>query len=79
MEQQWNDIGGGRLEDLEKNLSYATLSTTNSTWTALGVNLGLCSEKLATNFLCYDKAQKRSLRKPEITLFNKSAEGNIWI
>jgi hypothetical protein len=30
-----------------------TLSTTNFIWTALGVNPGLCDEKLAINCLCY--------------------------
>jgi hypothetical protein len=31
----------------------ATLSTTNPTWTDLGVNQSLCSEKLAANCLSY--------------------------
>jgi hypothetical protein len=40
------------------------------TWTTLGVNLGLCTEKLATAYLCCGKAQKHSVtvRKAEIVV-----------
>jgi len=32
-----------------KTHTHTTLSTTNPTWTALQLNLGLCDERLATN------------------------------
>jgi hypothetical protein len=38
----------------EKTCPSATLSTTNSTRTVLGANLGFCGEKLVTNCLSYD-------------------------
>jgi hypothetical protein len=41
----------GKLKNLEKTCPSATLSTTNPTWTNLGVNLGLFCERLATNHL----------------------------
>jgi hypothetical protein len=35
----------------------ATLSTTNPTWTVLGMNLGLCHEKPVTNRVSYGTAR----------------------
>lgn len=42
----------GKAKFLEKNLSSATLSTTNIAWTGLGLNLHLCNERLKTNHHC---------------------------
>jgi hypothetical protein len=36
---------------LKKSCPCATLSTINPTWTGLGLNLGLCGERLTTNCL----------------------------
>jgi hypothetical protein len=44
-----------------KTCSSATLSTTNSTWTVLGANLGLHDEKLVTNLLNYGMAVELGL------------------
>jgi hypothetical protein len=41
----------GKTEDLEKTCPSATLSTTNPMQTDLGTNLGLHSERPATNHL----------------------------
>jgi hypothetical protein len=46
MEQQWNDIDGENQRTQIKTCPSATLSTTNTTWTALAANLGLHGEKL---------------------------------
>jgi membrane-bound lytic murein transglycosylase MltF len=58
MEQRWNDIDRGKQKDYEKKTCpSAALSTTNPTWTDLGVNLEVCGEKPATNRLRYGTAR----------------------
>jgi hypothetical protein len=52
MEQRWNDTDRGKRKDL----SSATLSTTNPTWTDLRANPGLRAKKPATNRLSYGTA-----------------------
>jgi len=52
MEYWQNDTDRGR----PKYFPSATLSTTNPTWTDLGVNPGLRVEMLATNRLSYGMA-----------------------
>jgi len=47
MEHWLDDIGRRKQKYLEKNLPTATLSTTYSTWTDLGVNPGFCGERLS--------------------------------
>jgi hypothetical protein len=47
MEQRWNDIDRGKPQESEKNLSGATLSTTDSTWTTLGANQRFHGDKTA--------------------------------
>jgi hypothetical protein len=37
IEHRWNDIDRGKPKDSERNVGRATLSTTNATWTALGL------------------------------------------
>lgn len=44
-EHQWNDIESGKL------YPSVTFSTTNPTWTVLGVNPWLCGERPVTNCL----------------------------
>jgi hypothetical protein len=46
------------LSTRSKACSIATLSTTNSTWTDLGLNLGLCGLRLVTNHLRHVTANK---------------------
>jgi hypothetical protein len=45
MEHQWNEIDRGKPTTRRKTCPSATLSTTNSTWTDLGLNPDLCSER----------------------------------
>jgi hypothetical protein len=52
----WNENWQGKLKYSEKTCPSATLSTTNPTWPDLGLNLGCCSGKLATNCLSYGLA-----------------------
>jgi hypothetical protein len=54
MEQQWNDTDREKPKNSERNLSSATLSTTNPTWINLGV--GHHGEKPVTNCLSYGMA-----------------------
>jgi hypothetical protein len=58
MEHWWNDIDRGKPKYLEKNLPTATLSTTYSTWTDLGVNPGFCGRGWAYNHLIRGMALK---------------------
>jgi hypothetical protein len=53
--EEWgNDTNRGKLKSMEKLLPWcATLSTLNPTWNALGLNLGLCGVKTATNRLSH--------------------------
>jgi hypothetical protein len=44
MEPWWNDTDRGELKNSEKNLSHATLSTTDPTWTDSGANPDLRGE-----------------------------------
>jgi len=48
LEQWWKDTAGGKLCNHRKIHPSATLSTTNSTWTARGLNLGLHPERQPT-------------------------------
>ena len=41
----------------DKILSRVTLSKTNPTWTALGLNLGLCGKKLVVDHMNYGLAK----------------------
>jgi hypothetical protein len=56
MEQRWNDIDRGDRRSLSETRPSATLSTTNTTWTALGSNPGRSVEKPPTNRLCHGTA-----------------------
>jgi hypothetical protein len=47
-------LTGENQRTLRRTCSSATLSTTNPTWTDLGINLGLHGEWLATNYLSHD-------------------------
>ena len=51
MEHWWKDTDRGKLKHLEENPSQYQLFHHKFTWTGLGSNLVLCSEKLATNRL----------------------------
>jgi hypothetical protein len=55
--QQWNDTDRVEPKDSEKTCPIATLSTTNPTWTDLGMNPGIQNEKLMTNCLSYGMAR----------------------
>jgi hypothetical protein len=56
-----NSFDGENLTGTQrKPCPSATLSTTSSTWTALGMNPGLRGEKPATNRLSYVTAKQRS-------------------
>jgi len=46
MEYQWNDTDRRKVKCLEKNLSQYPLSTIKPTWTGLGLNPDLFSERL---------------------------------
>jgi hypothetical protein len=50
-EPQWNDSDGTTKELKRETCSSATLSITNPTWTDLGVNPGLHSERQVTDCL----------------------------
>jgi hypothetical protein len=78
MERQWNDIDGGKTEGLGGKVLvlFATLSTTNSTWTALGENLDLLGEKPATNCLCYDVASLLCLSVSVSSILHQ--KWNVW-
>jgi hypothetical protein len=41
----------GKLKNLKSTYPSATFPTTNPTWTDMGVNPGLCGERLVTNRL----------------------------
>jgi hypothetical protein len=49
MEYLWNDTDRGKLKYSKKNLSHCYLSATNSTWTGLGSNPVLRSDRPAAN------------------------------
>jgi hypothetical protein len=51
MEHQWNEINRVKPTTRRKTCPSATLSTTNPTWTDLGSNPSLRSERPATNRL----------------------------
>jgi hypothetical protein len=55
-EWRWNDIDGENQRTRRKTCPSATLSTTNPTRTDPGKNLGLCSERLASNNLSHGMA-----------------------
>jgi hypothetical protein len=46
--QEWWNVIDGRTETLGGECLYVTLSTANPTWTALGMNSGLCDEEPVT-------------------------------
>jgi len=48
VEHWWNDAESTEVLGEKCGISD-TLSTTNHTWTGLGLNLDLCSERLVTN------------------------------
>jgi hypothetical protein len=50
-EVEWNNANRKILKYLENDLSECHLSTTNPTWTSLGLNLGLCGKRLESNQL----------------------------
>jgi hypothetical protein len=56
MKHWWNDTDSRKLKFLKENLSHCHLSTTNPTWTGLGLNPGLLSDRLAMNLLNHDTA-----------------------
>jgi hypothetical protein len=58
-EPWWNYTYRSRLKNSEKTCPSATLSTTNLSWT----DLGLCGERLATNHLNYGMALIRTLTR----------------
>jgi hypothetical protein len=51
MEHFWKYTDGIKSKSLEKNMSSATLLTTNTTWTGQGSNPGLGCEWSANNSL----------------------------
>jgi hypothetical protein len=57
-ERRWNDIDRGKPKNSEKNLSTATLSTTNPTWIDPGANPDLRGERQATNDLSHGTARQ---------------------
>jgi hypothetical protein len=61
MERQWNDIDRENQKTWRKTCPGATLSTKKPTWTTLGINPGLCGEKLATICLSCGMAYTISL------------------
>jgi hypothetical protein len=52
-----DDVDRGKPKNLEINLSSATLSTINSTWTGPGANPGLRNERPSTNRLSHGTAE----------------------
>jgi hypothetical protein len=56
-----NDIDRRKIKDSEKPCPSATLSTTNSIWTDLGVKQGFHSENLKTNHLSHGMASSANL------------------
>jgi hypothetical protein len=69
MKQQWNDIDRENQRTWRKTNPSATLSTTNSTWTDLGTNLGLFGEKLVTNHLVYGTTYMNLIKHVSIKSF----------
>jgi hypothetical protein len=56
-EPRWNGIDKEKPKNSEKNISSATLSTTNLTWTDPGANAIFHGERPATNRLSHGTAQ----------------------
>jgi hypothetical protein len=52
-EPQWEDTDRGKPKNLDKKRLSANLSNTNSTWSDLGINPGLCNERAVTNHLSH--------------------------
>ena len=46
----------GKPKYSEKNPPFTTYFTTNSTWTDMGLNPGMCDKRPAANHLSYDTA-----------------------
>jgi hypothetical protein len=65
MKQQWNDIDKKNQRTWRKTNPSATLSTTNSTWT----DLGLFGEKLVTNHLVYGTTYMNLIKHVSIKSF----------
>ena len=47
MEQWWNDTEREKSKYLERNLSHCYVTIQNPTWTALGLNPGVCDDRPA--------------------------------
>jgi hypothetical protein len=67
-DDKWMIIGRIKLKYSEENLSSATFSTTNHTWSVLALNQGLRCEKLATIDLSYCTALNSSSLKLTVTI-----------
>jgi hypothetical protein len=56
IEHWWNDNDRPRLKYSETTCHSTTLSTTNSTWTGLGLNPGLHRDRVVTDNLGHGTA-----------------------
>jgi hypothetical protein len=66
----------GKLKNLESTYPSATFPTTNATWTAMGVNPGLCGERLVTNRLSRGMERSKPYKKNRsLFLFVEWSEG----
>jgi len=62
IKEHWRDDGDkAELKYKKETCASVTLSTINSTQTALGLNLGLHSEKLVTNCLVYSMLEYKGV------------------
>jgi hypothetical protein len=67
----------GKTEEISrKTCPSATLSTINLTWTDLGLNSGLCSDRLATNHLSHGMA---IFMLPHLNFQMPSSNGSLVI
>jgi hypothetical protein len=65
MEHWWNDSDWGKLKYLEKTRHSPISTTIKPTQTGLGLNPGLCSEKVVTNHLRHGTSPQRKLKMDE--------------
>jgi hypothetical protein len=56
IEHSWNDSDGGKTEVLGEKLLRSNFVPIKSTWTALGWNPNVCSERLADNCMTSESA-----------------------